>query len=416
MKQTKPQISHEDLFVAIGLLFTASMFFSKFLTSLSMGLLVLLIFVRIDLRPFHIGWNSNIDGLLRRVYRDKTWFALSLLFWIPFLSGLWSDDVGDWLRIVRIRLPFLLLPLAFASLDQWPEYAMRRIAMVATGTALLTIPAVLYHFISDKNAVLESLEHGKMLWTPAYHIRYSLLLAYSGLLAFYYGASSSKWRYYWWGAGAIIVIFLHFLAVRSGLFVFYAITGGVLLYEMVKGKHRWKMATGLILLVALPIIGVKTIPSLQQKWKYMRWDLERIARGEINEGSDNKRVLSFRGGLHVFREHPIIGVGAGDLKQKMRDYFIDENLQFELYPHNQYIFTMASTGLIGLFLFLYAVFVPLFHTRAYQFFPALAIQVIILLSFLVENTLETSLGVAIYLFFTLASLRQWRSTNAASTS
>ncbi len=381
-----------------------------------MGLLLLLSFIRIDILPFSIRWNHSPDVLLRKTFSDRSLTAITLLFFIPFLSGIWSDDIGDWLRIVRIRLPFLLMPMAFVAVDKWPPRAMQYIATAAMVTALGTIPFVLYHFISSYGEVLESLIHGKMLWTPAYHIRYSLLLAYTALLGLYYYVklSDMKWRRFFLIGSTVTIIFLHFLAVRSGLFVLYAVGIGYFLYEMVTGRHRWKMAGGFVGLLLLPVIGILTIPSLHQKWKYMRWDLEHIAQGEVNQGSDNKRILSFKGGLKVFKSSPIIGVGAGDLKQKMRDYFVDENMQFSIYPHNQYIFTLASTGVLGMIFFLIAVLFPLFHNQLYRYPPALFIHVIILLSFLVENTLETSLGVAIYLFFGLVTKKEWEKINAAN--
>ena len=41
--------------------------------------------------------------------------GLSLLFFLPFVSGLWSDDLHKWGDVVRIKLPLLFVPLAFAG-------------------------------------------------------------------------------------------------------------------------------------------------------------------------------------------------------------------------------------------------------------------------------------------------------------
>ena len=59
--------------------------------------------------------NKDILKQFREYIATPFLLALSLLFFIPFLSGLWSDDIKQWSDVVRIKLPLLFFPVAFAG-------------------------------------------------------------------------------------------------------------------------------------------------------------------------------------------------------------------------------------------------------------------------------------------------------------
>ena len=68
-------------------------------------------------------------------------------------------------------------------------------------------------------------------------------------------------------------------------------------------------------------------------------------------------------------------------------------------PHNQLVYILASTGIAGLLVSLAALLYPLFFRRYRAFYLYMAFQSIVFVSFLVEYTLETSIGAAFYLFY-----------------
>ncbi|MBL7914363.1 MAG: O-antigen ligase family protein [Bacteroidia bacterium] len=77
----------------------------------------------------------------------------------------------------------------------------------------------------------------------------------------------------------------------------------------------------------------------------------------LGSASSNERLNLWYHSYHLFREHPVIGVGAGNWKIELpsvglrglyRGYA--ENLVF-LQPHNDYIWIVCELGIIGLLLF-----------------------------------------------------------------
>ena len=137
----------------------------------------------------------------------------------------------------------------------------------------------------------------------------------------------------------------------------------------------------------------------------MSWDIRQFMKGEKSISSDSRRLHSIVGGWEVFKTSPWIGVGMGDLKDEMAQYFRKQNADYVFFPHNQYLFFLAATGIPGLIVFLYCNLFPVFYHRAYHFIPLMGIQVIILMSFFVENTIENAIGVAIYAFFAIMGWR-----------
>ena len=49
--------------------------------------------------------HRHIINQLKAFFQSTYLVSFSLLFFIPFLSGLWSSDVKPWEDVVRIKLP-----------------------------------------------------------------------------------------------------------------------------------------------------------------------------------------------------------------------------------------------------------------------------------------------------------------------
>jgi len=102
-----------------------------------------------------------------------------------------------------------------------------------------------------------------------------------------------------------------------------------------------------------------------------------------------------------------LGTGIGDLKseciQMYKKIYPDKVLDFK-YPHNQFLFILTGSGVMGLILFLIAIYYPLFYkkNRKDPFF--LSFMILITISFFVENSIERSYSTGIYLFFVLIAL------------
>jgi O-antigen ligase len=136
----------------------------------------------------------------------------------------------------------------------------------------------------------------------------------------------------------------------------------------------------------------------------MKYDLEQLLLFKNASGlSDGGRILSIEKGMQLFRENILTGVGIGDLKHAMTkklEYAPEKPRDF-LLPHNQFVFVAAGTGLIGLIVFCYAIFLPLFSSRNLKNILFVCFHIIIISSFFTEATIEEQMGTAFYLLFLL---------------
>ncbi len=134
------------------------------------------------------------------------------------------------------------------------------------------------------------------------------------------------------------------------------------------------------------------------------WEIDRYRMGySANEKSVVQRYLYLDAGWKIARENLFLGIGNGDLDEAFDEYYdsIDSPLRekWRRRAHNQYLTFMISFGLVGLVICMAAMIVPLYMTGRQRSFLASGFFILMLLSMLNEDTLETSVGVAFVAFF-----------------
>lgn len=148
-----------------------------------------------------------------------------------------------------------------------------------------------------------------------------------------------------------------------------------------------------------------------QDWSYLHkrvyemvyeYDEFRNSR-HINGHSLTMRPYFWSAALGCIREHPLTGVGTGDVQQEMNKMYdkIHSPLHTEWHkrPHNQFLTITVALGLIGLAVFVFSLLWPIFflknnfHALWYPFF------ILAMGSFLLEDTLESQAGLTFFSFF-----------------
>ena len=117
--------------------------------------------------------------------------------------------------------------------------------------------------------------------------------------------------------------------------------------------------------------------------------------GNIRNSSMLERVELWRGAWRVFCDNPLFGVGTGDGVDELHRRLQADGSQIadtEKHAHNQYLTFLVSFGIVG-FLLIAIAFYLAFRKIGLRRTPAyLAIIIILLLSFISEDTLETLAG------------------------
>jgi len=369
---------------------------SRALLSAGMGLLVI-----------HTWW----------VYRMQCWEAwkasrwlqgLTLLFMIPLVSGLWSADHRVWLQVMQVKLPLLVLPFcvpAFSHLD----LRARKILLWALMILLvLSMGQSVWWMMRDQD---RNYLGGAVMRVPMRddHVRYAwlLVIGYAWLLGYWLWGYLGN-RLIVIGLLVILAIFIHVLAAKTGIIGFYLVTG---LFVIRYLKNRlWVMG----LLVMLPLIAWFTVPSFQQRVKFVRWDFQNYSRGNYVEGlNDAPRILSWRAAAEIIRDLPLAGAGAGDARQAVQQWYSVHapflKLYEQLLPANQMLIYGVYAGIAGLLAALFVLLMPLWMKPHRKNILWLSFHLLAVLGFMYEIALEMQFGVAIYLVFSLIFLSEDKS-------
>lgn len=332
-------------------------------------------------------------------------WALTLLFWLVVPGFVGLDDPEYWHSRLRIKLPFLVLPLAFLLLPPLSRRQVRGLHLVLLGLLVGVSVQMVATYLLDYAAINQAIKEGRPMPTPGNHIRLSLLMAYGvvGGIQLLRGAPVTGYRREgWFVAGATFLVFLilHILSVRSGLVVLYAVLAAMLVHAILTQGH-WRLGIGgLILLIGLPVLTYALVPSFRNKINYTRYQYQLRWDQNMQQGnySDAGRILSWRIGWELLQEHPWLGVGPGNLRQRVDQIYAERYPEVERkrMPHNQFLSVAAGSGLLGLLVFLVGFLAPLFCRKAYRSPLLLFFYLIITLSCLVENTLENAEGVGLF--------------------
>ncbi|HEY6504881.1 MAG TPA: O-antigen ligase family protein [Chitinophagaceae bacterium] len=401
MQNLRPHLIFYSIIAMMGSLF------------ISRGALSASIIVFVSVCFFH----TAIKEQLRNFFSTPLLWAMSLLFLLPLLSGLWSDDRQEWLNSLRVKLPLLVLPLAFASpftfsRDQWRWLASIFLAGVMAGTIWS-----MFHYVPDMQAVNEGYLQAKTILTPLEndHVRFSWLLAVAILVAGWVWLGSREQRNISWlllVVMAWLIIFLHILAARTGLLCFYMIVIAAMLWMIVKKTRPLVGAGFLVLVIALPLIAYIILPTFRNKVKYFRYDFEYFKDAHyLPGGNDAIRVISLKAGWHIMNDNAVKGVGFGDIFHETGKWYEANYPQMrqqdKIFPSNEWLIYGTGCGIPGFLIFTFVLLVP-FFTRVKSKGRWWLLNGLVATSFLFDIGLEVQFGVFIYSFIVLLSWKWFR--------
>lgn len=343
-------------------------------------------------------WKTNKDVLILSI-------GMVLIYAIQFIT---SESYGYLTERIQIKLPIMLLPFAFVLGPVLHRHNLIRIGLVFIAVTFLTELFILINFALHTEEYLDLISRSQHIPGPINHIRFSIMCVMSVTLSYYWlkerPLSQNPWMKFFLSTTFLIgILFLHAYSVRSGLLALY----GVMLFILFRfwkqtGNIQTKLLY-LILAIGLPAAAYFFSPSIQHKTEATIQDIQSYRSNLNNENNSlGKRMLSYKVALAVFKENPVLGCGIGDLEQtnidRFRKYYPD--VETVIIPHNQFIYFLMGSGLVGLLLFTGSFFYPAFCKKN-KGFLVWAQYLILFISFQTEPMLETQLGVAYAILFIL---------------
>ncbi|WP_082684985.1 O-antigen ligase family protein [Hymenobacter sedentarius] len=357
-------------------------------------------------------------GVYRRIANWNEWpvfGSLFLVFMLHLVQGLNTDAANyyEYGKDIVLQLPFLALVVGFWLLPALPARYLRALWLILIAITLIAALGATVNYLMNVGEINEMYLHSKVMPTEPDHIRFSLIITLAiaaGVLLLVHKAIHSHWRPWLIGGLMFLALFLHLLAVRSGEMTFYVL-GALAVVRLISRAKQWKQAATLAaVLLLLPAVSFIALPTFRNKIFNTQDDVSSVNRSSVGKTySISSRVYSYKVALAVWNENMLIGVGKPDLKTEMaKRYAIlypELTPEYYIQPHNQYLYNLAAYGLLGLLVFCVGIFYPAWWARR-KYAPLLLAQYIsIALSFLVEYTLETQVGLAYVVFFLFLALQ-----------
>ncbi|NVO19078.1 MAG: O-antigen ligase family protein [Bacteroidetes bacterium] len=122
-----------------------------------------------------------------------------------------------------------------------------------------------------------------------------------------------------------------------------------------------------------------------------------------NSSSLIQRLEYWKASILLLKEHPLIGVGTGDvptafeLEYKRMNSLLDP--QYRLRAHNQYLSIAVAFGILGLCWFLFVLVYPTFAQKGYKDYFYIIFWLILIISMFTEDTIESQEGVTYFAYF-----------------
>lgn len=397
------------LLVPLIILMLAGLLWSRALLSMSM-----MLFMAISI--------LSCAREIMPVLRSSWWLkgSIVLFFW-TMASGAWSSDAGNWWTTVQVKLPLLLFPMcvpAFTRIDD----GQRRMLLMTVWVMLLLSGMYSYWHLWQID-VAGTYARAKVVKVPMSgdHVRYTwfLVIVYMWTLheVFKPGLVRSPvsklvlqrltaifprmalFMLAW------LALLIHVVAAKTGLIGFYLVN---LLAILMLVPRRW-LTISVAAMMALPMLAWISLPSFQNRLRFVWWDFQNYSRGNYVEGlSDAPRVLSVRAGVDMVQEYPWLGVGFGDVKQYAWRWY-SANASFlqdyeKLLPSNEVLIFASGAGVFAGACCLVWLLLPFFMKQ--KDFLWLAFHSVAFTVCMYEIMLEVQYGVFLFAFFGCAIYRR----------
>lgn len=348
-------------------------------------------------------------------FQRKNWLFIGfiVLYLLQVASYFQTDPINlsNYWNELAVKAPLFILPFALLLLPGISHKMFKALLIVYISLLVISSFNALLYYVNNYSSLNEAYLRSKAIPVVANHVRYSLMLA-TGIIGGVHLILDKDRLTNWKGERKLLIVFtlflfafIHLLAVRSGLVALYITIGVFGVYQLIQvGKKKW----GIIILVGgllLPIVGIVTVPTLRNKVKNTLNDITHVNNAySANYHSITARMFSYRVAWQLFEEAPIFGVGIANLRREVEAQYIrkytvirEEN---RLMAHNQFLRYLTAFGITGMMVFILVFFMPLFYKETWKKDQYLVLQyVIITVSFLVEGTLETQLGLLYAILF-----------------
>ena len=351
-------------------------------------------------------YQKNGYDRLKSIYKNKAITSIIAVFFIYILSGINSQNISMWFGRLNTNLIYIAIPLGVYLSGPYKKDFINKLLIIFLVLNILIDIYLLIDYSIHFDQINDSYLRGKSLRTPIPHIIYSFFVVISIMISTYFSFvnKSFKNRYLFIIATVFLIIFVFILAVRTGILALFITSIVLLIYYGIKTRSFKLSLLVVSLFIILGYLSYLFFPSFKNKIKYSYYDIKSTLTDSAKyHTSDRVRIVSIKAGLSILKEHPLFGSGIGDIEDELdkiyNKIYPDLPKHLRTQPGSQYIFTLASMGIIGFLLLYGLLLVPVF-VRKKKHILLIPFYILTFTSCIGETTIEFMVGKTAFLIFT----------------
>ena len=337
----------------------------------------------------------------------KTFFVVSSIYFILFLSVWFSDDMSRGLKKMETTLSLLVFPIIFylllgkSTIDLIKIKSFFLRAYYISCLIFTTISFYLFEiYQNSKYLTKDSNFYRIAIFDNEYIGEHPIYVSIFISIAIIFGFSFFD-RIKKISSKNIILAFSQFYLLSLLLML---MSKGVILsllmvfiIKLFRQKKFTKVHFFYLVLILTSFFVL--IPSKNNRFKEII-DINSYRKLDENN-STSIRFVNYKCGLKSLIKSPIFGYGIGDVQEQLDQCYQEENTNFpkkRYNTHNQYLFIWLSSGILGFIIFIGILFY--YFKKSLQFKDELMFSILVLYSFtfLFENVLSRQSGVIFFCF------------------
>lgn len=334
------------------------------------------------------------------------------LFILGLLAVSYSTDRPEGVNLITRQLAILLFPVLFAlsSLDLG-RYRMKLFSIFG----FTCVATVLYLYVDAARTIIYFNMPLPSLFTTLFmnhnfslpigmHATYlSVYIAFSLLFFLYVILKNEPLLQKWIYVLSSVILFagLIQLSSRAAFIAFLMVINLAFPFFLFNGKKRIIFFLAASLVSATTVLVILNVDSF--KTRYVS-ELKSDLTGDVKVIENSEpRLARWNAIAELVKASPVIGYGTGSGKRLLKEKYFEKGLYIsylnEFNTHSEYLGVLLRTGMVGLLLLLYILylgFATAIHNDDLVFLSFMMIIAIVSVS---ENILDLNKGIFFYSFF-----------------
>ena len=358
--------------------------------------------------------SNSLSDKWDRLNRNKVWMLpVAYFIWIA-LRFLWDPGSHKSTSVLEQSASLLAFPLVLGSVRPFAMTAVKRILFLFVSATIAGAIFCLWKSYLDYQAtdyINVFFYHHLSLHIGLNAIYFSMYTVFSIMILLYH-IFFEKWsrgtKVSMMVVTFFLVLFSVLLASKMFLFLLILIFLSLCIFLLLRTR---KLKPGLIILVVLLI----AIPVLLFQFPYVK---SRIAETELMTytGAKDKynglavRSLLWKSTWKLIQEAPVLGMGQFATQDALRLQYqkagFEEGVKEDFNSHNQYLYTWANYGIVGLCLILFYMCLVVRLAYRQKNILMLIFGLVFMVANLTECMLEVQKGIVFYMLFSSLFLYQ----------